>query len=559
MDLRDPEAFRAVTIFHVGRLSDEARRHEVLVEAGIVLASELSLPVVLQKIVDLACEVADARYGAVGVLGPDGRIAEFITHGISDEQREAIGPLPEGHGLLGLLIKDPRPLRLPNIQEHVSSSGFPPNHPPMTSFLGVPIAVRGQVFGNLYLTEKQGAVEFTEGDEEAVLQLAAQAGVAVENARLYAEAQKRQELLAGVNEIARAILEGLDVDDVLRVVAERARALAGSRLATIVTPDAPDEKLVVRVAVGERGDQVEGAVFSPKDSLAGEVMRTREAMILTDVTAHPGSNDPLVRLNEFGPVLFVPLSIGEKPFGVLKVANFRGERGFSKADFDVVQAFAAQAAVALEHARIQGELKRLALVEDRERIAKDLHDDIIQSLFAEGMSLQAALAVRNDPDEIQRRISQSVEHIDRVIRDLRNYIFALKPGAAADRALERSLREIAASFSEASNVEIEVRVDVDAAARLSSKSADVLQAVREAVSNAVRHSGADLILVSIARASDVALLEIADNGSGFDVEHASGKGHGLANLSARAEALDGELDIESEPGRGTWVRVRIPL
>ena len=543
----------------MGRLTEEARRHEVLVEAGIVLASELSLPVVLKKIVDLACEVADARYGAVGVLGPDGRIAEFITHGITDEQREKIGPLPEGHGLLGLLIKDPRPLRLRNIQEHMSSSGFPPNHPPMTSFLGVPIAVRGRVFGNLYLTEKQGADEFTEGDEEAVLQLAAQAAVAVENARLYAEAKRDQELLAAVNEIARAILEGHDIEDVLHVVARRARDLAASRLATIVTADGPDGKLVVRVAVGERSDQVEGAVFSSEDSLAGEVMRARAGVMLTDVAADMRSNDPLVRVGGFGPVVFVPLSIGEKRFGVLKVANFQGEPGFTSDDLTVLQTFAGQAAVALEHARIQDELKKLALVEDRERIAKELHDDIIQSLFAEGMSLQASLSVAGDPEEIRRRITQSVEHIDRVIRDLRNYIFALTPGAAADRALERSLHDIAQSFSEASNVDIEVRADAEAAARLSTRSADVLQAVREAVSNAVRHSGADLVVISIARASDVVLLEVSDNGTGFDVEGSGGKGHGLANLSARAEALGGELDIESEPGRGTWVRIRVPV
>jgi signal transduction histidine kinase len=543
----------------MGRLSEEARRHEVLVEAGLVLASELSLPVVLQKIVDLACEVADARYGAVGVLGPDGRIAEFITHGITNEQRERIGPLPEGHGLLGLLIKDPRPLRLRNIKDHMSSSGFPPNHPPMASFLGVPIAVRGRVFGNLYLTEKQGADEFTEGDESAVMQLAAQAAVAVENARLYTEAHRGQELLTGVNEVSRAILEGSEIEGVLRLIAGRARALVNARIATIVTPDGPDEKLIVRVAEGEGSDLIEGSVFSAEGSVAGEVMQTREAIMLADVSADSRVNDPIVRLGTLGPALVLPLSIGEKRFGVLKVANDRGAAHFTKDDFEVVQAFAGQAAVALEHTRIQGELKRLALVEDRERIAKELHDDIIQSLFAEGMALQATLSVLKDPDESSRRISQSVERIDRVIRDLRNYIFALKPGAAADRALERSLHEIARSFADASNIEIEVRADVEATARLSSKSSEVLQAVREAVSNAVRHSGADLVLISVARASDAALVEVSDNGAGFDVEQAAGKGHGLSNLRARAEALGGELDIESEQGRGTWVRLRIPL
>ena len=217
----------------MGDQIDGAGRQEVLVKAALALASELSLPAVLQKISDLACEVAGARYGALGVVGPGGRILEFVTHGVTDEERRRIGRLPEGHGILGALIADARPLRLKRIQDDERSIGFPANHPPMTTFLGVPVAIRGHVFGNLYLTEKAGGAEFTQEDQDSVAQLAAHAAVAVENARLYHEAQMGQRLLTSVNLVARAILEGSEVDEVLRLIAKHARELVNARVATV--------------------------------------------------------------------------------------------------------------------------------------------------------------------------------------------------------------------------------------------------------------------------------------------------------------------------------------
>jgi signal transduction histidine kinase len=367
------------------------RRQEILVNAGLMLASELSLPAVLQRIVGMAAELAGARYAALGVVSSAGDIEQFVTHGISDEERARIGPLPHGRGILGALITDARPLRLRRIQDDPRSVGFPPDHPSMTSFLGVPVAVRGNVFGNLYLTEKIGADEFTKDDEDAIVKLASQAGVAIE---------------------------------------------------------------------------------------------------LT---------------------------------------------------------------------RAQEELHRLALIEDRERIAKELHDDVIQSLFAEGMALQAALSMLDDPKALETRLNQSVENIDRVIRDLRNYIFGLRPGVAADHQLDRALRDLAAGFAEGAGASIEVETDPEAVSRLAGRVPDIVQSAREAISNAVRHSGGDQISVTLNLAGDAAILEVIDNGKGFDPERAAGRGHGLANLQARAAALAGELEIESEPGRGTWLRIRIPL
>jgi signal transduction histidine kinase len=372
-------------------VDDWARRQRALVEAGLALASELSLPALLQKIVELACEVSGARYGALGVLGPAGGITEFLTHGVTEAQRRAIGPLPEGKGILGVLIDEAHPLRLRRIADDPRSVGFPSNHPPMTSFLGVPVAVRGSVFGNLYLTEKQGADEFTDDDEEAVVTLAAQAAVAIENARLHAEVQ------------------------------------------------------------------------------------------------------------------------------------------------------------------------RLAVVEERERIAKELHDDIVQSLFAEGMALQAARGMVADPVAIDARLAQAVDNLDRVIRDLRSYVFGLRPGAAADRQLEQALRDLAESFEEGAAAAIVVDVDPEAASLLAGRASDLIQAAREALSNAVRHSGADRISVRLARSEGTGALTVEDNGTGFDPDAPAGRGQGLGNLRERAAALGGTLSVDAGPGRGTRVSISMPL
>lgn len=542
----------------VGEPISEAGRQEVLVKAALALASELSLPAVLQKISDLACEITEARYGALGVIGPGGRILEFVTHGVTEEQRRQIGRLPEGHGILGALIADARPLRLKRIQDDPRSIGFPANHPPMTTFLGVPVAIRGRVFGNLYLTEKRDGAQFTQEDQDSVAQLAAHAAVAVENARLYHEAQMGQRLLTSVNLVARAILEGSEVDEVLRLIAKHALELVNARVATVAGPSG-EENLIVRVAAGEDAEALEGSIFSSIGSVSGDVIRSGSPVMLDDAEEDERVDQPLVRLGNIRAAIFVPLAVRGRTFGTLSVGNHEMDPTFSTADVEIVTAFAAQAAVALEHARITDELQRLALVEDRERIAKELHDDVIQSLFAEGMALQASLGRLNDPAAMELRITQAVENIDRVIRDLRNYIFALRPGATADRQLDRSLRDLAASFEGAKGVSIEVITDPEPVSRLAGRSADIVQAAREAISNAVRHSGGDLVQVRLASTDGGVALEIEDNGHGFEQVETTGRGHGLGNLRERAEALGGVLSIDSQGGKGTLVRITIPI
>jgi signal transduction histidine kinase len=371
-------------------------RDQMLIEAGLTLAAELELDAVLQRIVDLATEITGARYGALGVLSDEHRIERFITTGISDEQRARIGDPPTGHGILGLLINHQQPIRLPDLTRDPRSVGFPPNHPPMRSFLGAPVRASGRVYGNIYLTDKRDADAFSADDEAALVVLATQAGVAIENARLYEETQ-----------------------------------------------------------------------------------------------------------------------------------------------------------------RAQHELRRLEVLEERERIAKELHDGIVQSLFAVGMGLQGAMALARDP-EITVRLENAVEDIDRAIRDLRNYIFGLRPGILADRQLHEAIRELCNDFAGRSDVVTAVDIDDRAAAELASRAADVIQLVREGLSNVGRHANATTCRVSVRHLAEGSIeLQIDDDGNGFDID-APRSGMGLTNLAARVDSMGGTFRADSIAGVGTTITAVLP-
>jgi signal transduction histidine kinase len=532
-------------------------RHAALVEAGLALSSQIELPAVLQRIVELAVEITGARYGALGVLGPDGRIREFVTVGVTPEQRAAIGNLPVGRGILGVLIAHATPLRLADIHDDPRSVGFPPNHPLMKSFLGAPVKARGQVFGNIYLTQKQGAEEFTEEDQEDLVVLATQAGVAIENARLYEETRQRERRLEAVREVATAILAGTDQEAVLELIARRARELVGASLSTIATPD-DGETLVIHVADGEGADALRGMRFPLDDSVSGAVIRSGEAILIDDASADPRMHQPVVRIGGIGPAMFVPLSIRDRTFGTLLVANPLSGRVFDQDDLNVVRTFGDQAVLALEYTRVQRELHRLAVLEDRERIAKELHDGVIQALFAVGMGLQGTAGLVGDP-ELESRIEGAVGEIDRVIRDLRNYIFGLRPGILADRQLDQAIRQLATEFQDRTGVLTVVDVDPEVASEVTGKAGDVIQLVREALSNVGKHAEATTCRVSLHRGEGGAVLEIDDDGRGFDPQAVTGLGLGLPNLRERAAALGGKIRLDSTPDEGTTVRVLLPL
>lgn len=536
-----------------------ATHQDRLIESGLALASELSLPTVLQRIVDLATEITGATYGALGTLGPGGEIGEFLTSGISAEERHAMGSPPVGLGLIGALIEDSHVLRLANISDDPRSVGFPPGHPPMRSFLGSPITSRGQAFGNIYLTEKIGAKSFTEEDEEALVILATQAGIAIENARLYEETRQRERSLESLREITDAILGGAGADEALELIADRARELVGAELASIAVPRDDGGALVLQAVSGAHADQLRGQTFPQSGSISGEVITTGRPSFIGDLSDDDRAFQPVVRIGEMGPAIFVPLSVAGKPFGTLGVANLHKGRPFTHNDLRVVETFAAQAAVAVEYARAHEELQQMAVMLDRERIAKELHDGAIQSLFAVGMGLEATAAV-TDNDDVVQRIDQASREVDRVIRDLRNYIFGLRPGILADRQLDQALREMALDFESRTGIVTAVDIDESTASELSSRAGDLVQLTREALSNIGRHSRAETCSVKLRRDDEVAVLEIDDDGAGFEwVMTESGPGNGLRNIRERAESLGGVARIDSKPSEGTTITVTLPV
>jgi signal transduction histidine kinase len=532
-------------------------RKDKLLEAGLTLASELSLPVVLQRIVDLAVDVTDARYGALGVIGEGDVLSEFITTGISEKQRRAIGPIPTGRGVLGLLIHNPKPLRLSNIADHAQSVGFPPNHPPMRSFLGAPVQAMGRVFGNIYLAEKRTAPEFSRDDEEALIMLATQAGVAIANATLYEEIRDRERWLGALRDITDKVLAGAPERELLESVAEHAKELAGADAATIITvTDTPGE-LAVAAAVGARASELRGQSLPASGSISGAVMQSGHAMVIEDVSVDDRAFQPIVRIGRHGPAVFAPLRIPGGALGTLMVTRLKGAPRFEQRRVNLVETLADQASVAIEYARAQAELRRLGLMEERERIAKELHDGIIQSLFAVGMGLQGTALIAGSP-ETSTRIESAVEELDRVIRDLRNYIFGLRPGILADRQLDQALKVLAEEMQSRSRIAVEVDVDAAVAAALSGRSADIVQLTREALSNVARHARASHATVRLSRQGSNALLSIDDDGVGFD-PRAGSVGNGMRNMRERAASLNGDLSVSSHNGKGTTLSVTFPI
>jgi signal transduction histidine kinase len=538
-------------------MSEPRDRKDVLLEAGLTLAAELSLPIVLQRIVDLAAEVTDARYAALGLIGDDQELVEFITTGISARQRRDIGAPPRGRGVLGLLIKEPRPVRISNIAEHPLSVGFPPNHPPMHSFLGAPVQAMGRVFGNIYVAEKRGAREFSSEDQESLVVLATQAGVAIANASLYEETRLRERWLNALREITNDILSGADAQSMLVDIAERARELAKADVATISIAGSTPDQLVIAAAVGARASELQGQPVPAIGSISGEVMRKGQPLVLEDVSSDPRAHQPIVQLGRHGPALFVPLRVRGRATGTLMVANLKGGHRFDKQTLLLVETFADQASVAIEYGRAQADLRRLGLMDERERIAKELHDGIIQSLFAVGMGLQSTALLAAAP-ETAARIESAVGELDRVIRDLRNYIFGLRPGILADRQLDEALRELGNEIQERSHTRVEVVVDAELAAAVSSRSHEIVQLTREALSNVVRHAQAGRALVRLARTGSNAEIRIEDDGVGFDVRSDSA-GNGLRNMRERAAAMGGTLHVTSKAGKGTKLRLTFPV
>lgn len=538
---------------------DALERERLLLRTVSGLADELHLAEVLQRIVAAACWLVDARYAALGVIGDDRRLVEFHHEGVDDDTVAAIGRLPEGHGVLGLLIDDPRPLRLRDLSTHPASVGFPQSHPPMRSFLGVPVHVRGDVYGNLYLCDKRSGGEFTAADEKLVMALAAAAGSAISNARLHGELQNRERSLGALQEIATALLAGNDPDAVQHLVASHARELLDADAAAIALPEPGGEMLVVDVAVGDGADELEGSLVPIDGSIAGDVMRTGRPVGLEDGSSDRRIHKPMAQAMGAGPILFVPLGLEETPFGTLAVGRRKDRGPFGDAGLVLLQSFATQASIALDYARTHRELYRLAVYEDEERIARDLHDSVIQRLFAIGLSLQGSVKLAGDP-VLGDRLQRAVDDLDMTIRDVRSTIFALDRGARSGEGLRFHVKTLLAELADVYGLEHQLHttgaVDTQIPHEMSTH---VLSTLREAVSNTGRHARAtrvDVWLEAEALGAEL-VLRIEDDGVGMPTEIA--RRSGLRNMDLRARASGGTMRIGRGANGGTRVEWRVPL
>jgi len=535
-----------------GEVLETVDRVEGLLDTMLAIGGDLSLPVVLEKVVEGACRIVRAKYGALGVIGGDQRLSQFITHGIDDVIREAIGPLPDGHGILGLLITDPRPLRLPDLSRHPASFGFPPNHPPMRSFLGVPVRVGTTVFGNLYLCEKETADEFSEDDEAIVIALATAAGVAINNANLYEERERRERWLTALSEITRSALAGNHTSDVLGQVARHAATITSSDRARIMMRTPAGDELEVISAHGEQAAMVLGTRYSIANSKAGQCFTLAEPV----VSAIDEISEPNEDLSE-GSVTYMPLLGAGMPLGVLSIMRHKAQRDFTKDTFAMLHSFANQAAVAVELGRARAERERISLFEDRDRIARDLHDTVIQQLFGAGMRLQAVAPMAGRSD-VAERINDIVDTIDAAIKQLRSAIFELNRRPDDGYSLRAEILAVVREASQRGDVEASISLDGPIDSRVNAQvGANLVAVVREAMSNVVRHAGATRVNVSVALSDADVIAEVADNGKGVpsDVVRRSG----LANLTDRADQLGGSCSITNLPSGGTLVHWQVPL
>lgn len=527
-----------------------------LLSANRSIVAELALPAVLRRIVEAARELAGARYAALGVIGVDGSLEQFIHVGMDDSTVAVIGELPKGRGLLGALIADPRPIRLNRISDDERSSGFPPGHPTMRSFLGVPIRSRNVVFGNLYLTEHRDGV-FSDQDAELVLALAATAGIAIENARLYEESQRRQRWLRATADLSAAIL-GQPADlKPLELIVSTFEQLAQGDVATLVLPATTPGTLHVEVASGVAATQLVGLEYPADNSLVGSAMETGRAVRIGAFDDSQRQFVHIARVMDLGPVMVVPLSGNAGAQGALTVGRTKGRAPFDTADAEMAEAFASHAAVAMELLDARMAQQRVAVLEDRDRIARDLHDHVIQRLFASGLQVQSVVSGLT-PGSSADRLDRVVVDLDETIHQIRSSIFALQdPVAAVAPGLRSAVLGVVRQAAELPGPDPAVRFvgPVDTLVP-TAMIGDVEAVIREGLANVARHAHATHVSVDVHADATTLTVCIVDDGTGLaETDRRSG----LENLRRRAITWSGTLDIVAEQPHGVRLCWVVPL
>ncbi|MDJ0467201.1 sensor histidine kinase [Rhodococcoides fascians] len=540
----------------IGRIADARIQADGLLDAMLVITSGLDLEVTLRSIVESAVKLVDAQYGALGVRGEGHGLSAFINYGMDEDTRIAIGPLPTGRGVLGLLIDQPKVLRLDDLSSHPESVGFPPNHPPMKTFLGVPIRVRDEIFGNLYLTEKKNGKQFTEDDEVVTKALASAAGIAIENSRLYEESRVRQAWMEATRDIGTELLAGTDLDEVLRMVSRKALHLTGADATFIAAPadaDQPFEdvtQLVVTVSEGVGADRMVGAVIPIEGSSSGVAFRRRTALRKERLEyAAKGLG------TEFGPALISPLRVADGVSGVLVVLRENGRRAFDDSQLELVSNFADQAALVMQMADSSRRMHELEVLSDRDRIARDLHDHVIQRIFAAGLALQSTLQ-RTESDDVRQRLARTIDDLQDTVQDIRTTIFDLQSTSHSATRLRQRINAAVLELTENVSVRAVVRM-FGPLSVIDTKLADhAVAVVREAVSNVVHHAQGDTVTVTLSVGNELEIV-VSDNGIGMPDDITAS---GLSNLDARAAECGGTMTVcPGASGSGTDLTWAVPL
>jgi two-component system, NarL family, sensor histidine kinase DevS len=546
----------------VGAVSSNENRLRALVETGVAISSELSLDALLQRLVESASELTGARYAALGVIDRGGaELERFLTAGIDAETKAAIGDLPRGRGILGVLIREDEPLRLHNIGDDPRSVGFPPNHPPMKTFLGVPVHLRGVAYGNLYLTEKADGEDFTDEDQELVGLLASQAAVAIENARLYEAATTWSRQLESLNEVGNALATETDLDRLLDLVARRLRELLDARLVTVLLPSGDDELRFAAVA-GDRAE-LAGATITRSTSKTGRVLERRQSERADSVLDDPDVDHEAMRLLGARSGLWVPLLVRGRAIGVLAAHDKLGaDVRFTDTDLRLAETFATRAALAVDLSEriAQDALRRVVEAQEleRRRLARELHDETGQALTSILLGLKA-LEERTG-DEASRAATEELRGlVVSTLQDVRRLAVELRPTALDDFGLVAALERLTASFAEQTGISVDFQTAL-ADERLPEEVETALyRIVQESLTNVVKHARARRVSILLARKEGAIKAVIEDDGRGFDPAEQAGDGFGLVGMSERLALLGGRLEVESDSDAGTTIAAEVPV
>jgi signal transduction histidine kinase len=539
----------------------ESDRLRALVETGIAINSELSLDGVLERIVEAAARVTGAHYAALGVVDRSGSgLERFITYGIAPEVQTEIGDPPHGRGILGVLIQDARPLRLHDLSQDPRSVGFPPGHPPMHTFLGVPIVLRGAAYGNLYLTEKDEG-DFTDEDEELVTLLAAQAAVAVENARLYESATSWSQQLESLNEVGAALMGELELEPLLDLVAARLRQLIDARLVAIALP--AGDALRIAAAHGQGAEDLVATDLLAQDSKSGRVLERGRSERVDSLMEDPEVNQDVARRLGATSGLYVPLLARDRPIGVLIAHDKVGrDQRFSSSDLRLAEQFALRASIAVDLSRrvARDALRRVVAGQEveRRRLARELHDETGQALTSILLGLRAVDDAETR-DDVAKAVADLRELVVATLQDVRRLAVQLRPKALDDFGLVPALERLAQTFSESSGISVELEATVGDARLPTEVETTVYRIVQETLTNVVKHAQATEVSILLVRREGLLTAVLEDNGTGFDADAVKPDSLGLEGMRERVALHDGRLTIETAPGSGTTLRIEVPL